>query len=83
MTLSDANEIRNIEEAKADLRSQINKDREAVIAATLKQYPQIGVLQGDTMKFYAYINGVYAEGRFITSIVRNIEAAKAASNPKL
>ena len=79
MTLSDATEIRNIEEAKADLRSRINADREAVITATLKQYPQIGVLQGDTMKFYAYINGVYAEGRFITSIVRNIEAAKAAS----
>lgn len=79
MTLSDATELRNIEEARAELRSRINEDRKAVIAATKKQYPQIGILVSETTKFYAYINGVYNESRFINALVRKIEAAKATN----
>lgn len=78
MTLSDANEIRNIEEARAELRFRIEEDRKAVIAATMKNYPQIGILVSETTKFYAYIDGVYAESRFIAAIVRKIDAANAA-----
>jgi hypothetical protein len=78
MYLSDATALRNKEDAQADLRHRINEDRKAVIAATKKQYPQIGILVSETTKFYAYIDGVYTESRFINAIVRKIEAAKAA-----
>jgi hypothetical protein len=79
MYLSDATALRNKEDAQADLRYRINEDRKAVIAATKKQYPQIGILVSETTKFYAYINGVYTESRFINAIVRKIEAAKSAN----
>lgn len=44
------------------------------IAAQLREYPQIGTLNGG--KFYAYVNGNYVESLILSRVIAAIKAAR-------
>lgn len=67
-----------LEDQKNSSRARIERDRQAYIAARLREYPQIGTLNSG--KFYAYIGGYsdkhYFESKFLSRVIDAINAAK-------
>lgn len=67
-----------LEDQKNSARARIERDRQAYIAARLREYPQIGTLNSG--KFYAYIGGYsdkhYVESKFLSHVIDAIDAAR-------
>jgi hypothetical protein len=77
-TLADSRDEKRSADARAEyndaLRARIERDRQENIQARLREYPQIGLLSSG--KFYAFVNGTYVEGYFLSKIIDAINAAK-------
>lgn len=63
-----------IDDYNNSLRVRIERERQEHVEARLREYPQIGKLNSG--KFYAYVNGQYIEGFFLSRVIDAINDAR-------